>query len=210
MTPRQAHDHATTPDGTRRRNRITPSDVHGAIRPCPLTPPRMFRCPGSASSCPRTSSRPIFHACLESVLSQTYESDESPAFDAGSDRGRRRLARLLRRDHRRGRRPRSPGRRGGTCPRTRPTPVRARAPARNAGLARATGEYVLFLDGERHPGPRTPCATSPTGSRRPATPTSWSSATPIRTGRARGSTSCRHTSPSRAPSPSHWTSARTC
>ncbi len=76
-------------------------------------------------------------------------------------------------------------------------------PARNAGIARATGDYLHLPRRRRHPRPRTRSRRSPTGSRRPATPTSWSTTTPVRTGRARASATPSPTSsPRPAPPPS--------
>ncbi|GGU24904.1 bifunctional glycosyltransferase/CDP-glycerol:glycerophosphate glycerophosphotransferase [Streptomyces violascens] len=87
------------------------------------------------------------HACLESVLSQTYESDESPAFDleviavdAGSpDSCGEIIDEVAARD---------PRVVAVHLPADPADPGQGPGPARNAGLARATGEYVLFLDGD--------------------------------------------------------------
>ncbi|WP_406508374.1 CDP-glycerol glycerophosphotransferase family protein [Streptomyces sp. NBC_00212] len=87
------------------------------------------------------------HPCLESVLSQTYESDESPAFDleviavdAGSpDSCGEIIDEFAARD---------PRVVAVHLPPDPADPGQGPGPARNAGLARATGEYVLFLDGD--------------------------------------------------------------
>uniref|UniRef100_A0AAU2V8Q9 Bifunctional glycosyltransferase family 2 protein/CDP-glycerol:glycerophosphate glycerophosphotransferase n=1 Tax=Streptomyces sp. NBC_00003 TaxID=2903608 RepID=A0AAU2V8Q9_9ACTN len=87
------------------------------------------------------------HACLESVLSQTYESDESPAFDleviavdAGSpDSCGEIIDEFAARD---------PRVVAVHLPADPADPGQGPGPARNAGLTRATGEYVLFLDGD--------------------------------------------------------------
>ncbi|GAA2460468.1 bifunctional glycosyltransferase family 2 protein/CDP-glycerol:glycerophosphate glycerophosphotransferase [Streptomyces mauvecolor] len=87
------------------------------------------------------------HGCLESVLSQTYERDESPAFDleviavdAGSpDSCGEIIDEVAARD---------PRVVAVHLPADPADPGQGPGPARNAGLARATGEYVLFLDGD--------------------------------------------------------------
>ncbi|MFE4872991.1 CDP-glycerol glycerophosphotransferase family protein [Streptomyces sp. NPDC056682] len=87
------------------------------------------------------------HACLESVLSQTYESAESPAFDleviavdAGSpDSCGEIIDEFAARD---------PRVVAVHLPADPADPGQGPGPARNAGLARAAGDYVLFLDGD--------------------------------------------------------------
>ena len=123
-----------------------------------------------------------------------------------TDRGRRLLPRRLRRDHRRVRGPRPPGTRPSTCRRTP-----ASGPARNAGMDRATGDYLIFLDGddtltpERPPGHRRPDQ----GDRRPGRPGLRLRAH-VLVGRDRPQRPRGPARPSAAPPPSAWPTARTC